>query len=147
LMARSLNKVMLIGNLGKDPEIRNSQDGSKFANFTLATTETWNDSSSGEKKERTEWHRVVVFNQGLAELCEKYLKKGQKVYVEGQLQTRKYNDAQGAEKYATEIVLGKFRGEITMLSAPNNGGAVAYADGSHAEDSKSSSMVDDDIPF
>src|SRR3954453_23149880 len=110
-MAGSVNKVILIGNLGKDPEVRSTQDGSKIVNFSLATSETWNDRASGERKERTEWHRVAIFNERLAEVAEKYLRKGSKVYVEGSLQTRKWTDQQGQERYTTEVVLGKFRGE------------------------------------
>lgn len=114
-MSGSLNKVILIGNLGKDPEIRSTQAGKKIVNLSIATSETWRDRSSGERQERTEWHRVVVFNEKLAEIAERYLKKGMKVYVEGALQTRKWNDQSGAEKFSTEIVLQQFRGEITML--------------------------------
>jgi single-strand DNA-binding protein len=115
-MAGSVNKVILVGNLGKDPEVRSTQDGSKIVNLALATSETWNDRASGERKERTEWHRVVIFNDRIADVAEKYLKKGAKIYVEGALQTRKWTDPSGAEKYTTEIVIGKFRGELTMLS-------------------------------
>ena len=115
-MAGSVNKVILVGNLGKDPEVRSTQDGSKIVNLALATSETWNDRASGERKERTEWHRVVIFNDRIADVAEKYLKKGAKIYVEGALQTRKWTDQSGAEKYTTEIVIGKFRGELTMLS-------------------------------
>ena len=115
-MAGSVNKVILVGNLGKDPEVRATQDGSKIVNLALATSETWNDRASGERKERTEWHRVVIFNDRIADVAEKYLKKGAKIYVEGALQTRKWTDQSGAEKYTTEIVIGKFRGELTMLS-------------------------------
>src|ERR1700709_2211466 len=115
-MAGSVNKVILVGNLGKDPEVRTTQDGTKIVNFTLATSETWNDKASGERKERTEWHRIVVFNERIADVCEKYLKKGAKVYVEGSLQTRKWTDQSGQEKYTTEVVIDRFRGEMTMLS-------------------------------
>ncbi|MGI4952988.1 MAG: single-stranded DNA-binding protein [Janthinobacterium lividum] len=115
-MAGSVNKVILVGNLGKDPEVRNAQNGTKIVNFTLATSETWNDKASGEKKERTEWHRVVVFNERIADVAERYLKKGAKVYVEGSLQTRKWTDQSGQEKYTTEVVIDRFRGEMTMLS-------------------------------
>jgi len=125
-MAGSVNKVILIGNLGKDPEIRNLQDGSKVANFTMATSETWNDRASGERKEKTEWHRVVVFNDRLCDVAEKYLRKGGKVYVEGALQTRKWTDQTGQEKFTTEIVISKFRGEITMLDSRNAGGEGGY---------------------
>jgi single-strand DNA-binding protein len=124
-MAGSVNKVILIGNLGKDPEIRNGQDGSKIVNFTLATSETWNDRASGERKEKTEWHRVVVFNDRIADVVEKYVRKGHKVYIEGALQTRKWTDQSGQEKYTTEIVIGKFRGELTMLESRANAGSDA----------------------
>ena len=115
-MAGSVNKVILVGNLGKDPETRTMQDGTKIVNFTLATSETWNDRASGERKEKTEWHRVVVFNDRIADVVEKYLRKGAKVYVEGALQTRKWTDQAGQEKYTTEVVIGRFKGELTMLS-------------------------------
>ena len=111
----SLNKVMLIGNLGKDPEIRHTQDGKAIVNLTVATSENWKDKATGEKKEKTEWHRVVIFNEGLAKVAEAYLKKGSTVYLEGQLQTRKWTDKDGVEKYSTEIVLQNFRGEMELL--------------------------------
>jgi single-strand DNA-binding protein len=111
----SLNKVLLIGNLGKDPEVRHTQDGKPIVNLTLATSESWRDKSSGERKEKTEWHRVVIFNEGLAKVAEQYLKKGSTVYLEGQLQTRKWTDKDGAEKYSTEIVLQQYRGELVLL--------------------------------
>src|ERR1700758_114847 len=114
-MAGSINKVILVGNLGRDPEIRSTQDGMRIANLAVATSETWRDKMSGERKERTEWHRVVIFNERLAEVAEKYLKKGAKVYVEGALQTRKWTDNSGQERYTTEVVLTRFRGELTML--------------------------------
>src|SRR6266568_9146657 len=114
-MAGSVNKVILVGNLGRDPEIRSTQDGTRIANFTLATSENWRDRVSGERKERTEWHRVVIFNDRLSEIAEKYLKKGAKVYVEGQLQTRKWTDQQGIERYSTEVVLQGFNSQLTML--------------------------------
>jgi single-strand DNA-binding protein len=131
-MAGSVNKVILIGNLGRDPEIRSTQDGQRIAQFTLATSENWRDRASGERKERTEWHRVVIFNERLAEIAEKYLKKGSKVYLEGQLQTRKWTDNQGQERYTTEIVLGRFRGELTMLD-----GARGASGGGPAMDEES----------
>jgi single-strand DNA-binding protein len=111
----SLNKVTLIGNLGRDPEIRTTQDGTKIANLSIATSEHWKDKSSGERREKSEWHRVVIFNERLTEIAEKYLKKGSKIYLEGALQTRKWSDKDGVEKYTTEVVLQKFRGEIVML--------------------------------
>jgi single-strand DNA-binding protein len=116
-MAGSVNKVILVGNLGKDPEVRSTQSGSKIVNFTLATSDTWNDKASGERKERTEWHRVVIFNDRLADIAERYLRKGRKVYVEGSLQTRKWTDQSGQEKYTTEIVIDRFRGELTLLDS------------------------------
>jgi single-strand DNA-binding protein len=121
-MAGSVNKVILVGNLGKDPEIRSTQDGSKIVNLTLATSETWNDRASGERKEKTEWHRVVIFNDRTADVAEKYLKKGAKIYVEGSLQTRKWTDQQGQERYTTEIVIGRFNGQLTMLDGRSGGG-------------------------
>ena len=114
-MAGSVNKVILIGNLGKDPEIRTLNSGDRVANLRIATSETWRDRSSGERKEKTEWHQVVIFNENIVKVAEQYLKKGSTVYVEGALQTRKWTDQQGVEKYSTEIVLQKFRGELTML--------------------------------
>lgn len=116
----SLNKVMLIGNLGKDPEVRHTQDGKAIVNLTLATSESWKDKATGEKKEKTEWHRVVIFNDGLAKVAEAYLKKGSTVYLEGQLQTRKWTDKDGVEKYSTEIVLQNFKGELVMLGGKDN---------------------------
>jgi single-strand DNA-binding protein len=118
-MAGSVNKVILIGNLGKDPEVRTTQAGSKIVSFTLATSETWSDRASGERKERTEWHRVVVFNEAIADIAERFLTKGVKVYVEGQLQTRKWTDQGGQEHYTTEVVVPRFKGEMTMLSRAN----------------------------
>ena len=120
-MAGSVNKVILVGNLGRDPEIRSTQDGMRIANLNLATSESWRDKMSGERKEKTEWHRVVIFNERLTELAEKYLRKGSKVYVEGALQTRKWTDNAGVEKYSTEVVLQKFRGELTMLDGAGSG--------------------------
>ena len=124
-MAGSVNKVILVGNLGRDPEVRTMQggDGGKVVQLSVATSETWRDRGSGERRERTEWHRVVIFNPNLAEVAEKYLRKGSKVYVEGQLQTRKWTDPQsGQDRYTTEIVLGRFRGELTMLEGRGEGG-------------------------
>lgn len=121
-MAGSINKVTLVGNLGRDPEVRTAQDGSKIVNLNVATSETWKDRATGERKEKTEWHRVVIFNPGLAEVAERYLKKGSLVGVEGALQTRKWTDQSGQEKYSTEIVIGRFKGELTLLDkAPGNG--------------------------
>ena len=125
-MAGSVNKVTLIGNLGRDPEMRSTQDGNRIATFTVATSDTWRDRVSGERKERTEWHRIVIFNERLAEIAEKYLRKGSKVYLEGALQTRKWTDQGGQERTTTEVVLPKFRGELTMLDGAGGGrGAMA----------------------
>src|SRR3972149_5179947 len=127
-MAGSVNKAILIGDLGRDPEIRSLQDGNRVANLSVATSESWRDKSSGERRERTEWHRVVIFNERLVEVAEKYLHKGSKIYLEGQLQTRKWTDQSGAEKYTTEVVLQRFRGELTMLDSRGAGaGAGAGA--------------------
>ncbi len=115
-MAGSVNKVILVGNLGKDPEARSFQNGGKVVNFTLATSETWNDRGSGERREKTEWHNVVIRNEKLGEIAEKYLRKGAKVYIEGSIQSRKYQDQSGADRYITEVIVGPFRGEMTLLS-------------------------------
>ncbi len=122
-MAGSVNKVILVGNVGRDPEIRSTQDGTRVANLSLATSESWRDKNSGERKERTEWHRVVIFNERLVDVVEKNDKKGAKLYIEGALQTRKWTDNTGAEKYTTEVVLQRFRGELTMLDSRGGGGA------------------------
>ncbi|MBO6542171.1 MAG: single-stranded DNA-binding protein [Alphaproteobacteria bacterium] len=121
-MAGSVNKVILVGNLGADPEIRNMQDGRPVCNLRIATSETWRDKSSGERRERTEWHRVVIFNEGLCRVAEQYLKKGAKVYIEGQIQTRKWQDQSGQDRYSTEIVLQGFNSTLTMLDSRNAGG-------------------------
>ena len=121
-MAGSVNKVILVGNLGRDPEVRHTNDGNPIVNLSVATSESWRDRSSGERRERTEWHRVVIFNERLGEVAQKYLQKGSKVYLEGQLQTRKWTDQQGVEKYTTEVVLNRFRGELTMLDSRSGGG-------------------------
>ena len=120
-MAGSVNKVILVGNIGKDPEIRSTQSGGKIANLTLATSETWNDKASGERKEKTEWHRVVVFNERIADVAERFLKKGRKVFVEGSLQTRKWTDQSGVEKFTTEVVIDRFRGDLVLIDS-NRGG-------------------------
>jgi single-strand DNA-binding protein len=130
-MAGSVNKVILVGNLGKDPEVRSTQDGSKIVNLTLATSDTWNDRASGERKERTEWHRVVIFNDRVADVAERFLKKGAKIYVEGSLQTRKWTDQQGQERYTTEVVIGRFNGQLTMLDG--RGGSESGGFGGGAE--------------
>ena len=128
-MAGSVNKVILVGNLGKDPEVRSTQDGSKIVNLTLATSETWNDRASGERKERTEWHRVVIFNDRVADVAERFLKKGAKIYVEGSLQTRKWTDQQGQERYTTEVVIGRFNGQLTMLDGRGGGEGAGFGGG------------------
>jgi single-strand DNA-binding protein len=126
-----VNKVILVGNLGKDPEVRTTQDGTKIVNFTLATSESWNDRASGERKERTEWHRVVIFNENVANVAEKYLRKGRKVYVEGSLQTRKWTDQSGQEKYTTEVVIGRFKGDLQLIDsrAEGEGGGAGESEG------------------
>lgn len=123
-MAGSVNKVILIGNMGADPEIRRTQDGKPIANLRIATSESWRDKATGERKEKTEWHRVVIFNEAICGVAEKYLRKGSKVYLEGQLQTRKWTDQQGVEKYSTEVVLQGFNGVLTMLDAPAKNGSA-----------------------
>jgi len=135
-MAGSVNKVILVGNLGADPEIRRLNSGEPVVNIRIATSESWRDKNSGERKEKTEWHNVVIFNEGIAKVAEQYLKKGMKVYVEGSLQTRKWTDQQGNDKYMTEVVLQKFRGELQMLDAPNKG-----------EQRAASNDDDSEIPF
>src|SRR3954471_12428205 len=127
-MAGSVNKVILIGNLGKDPEIRRTQDGRPIANLSVATSESWRDKTSGERKEKTEWHRVVIFNEGLCKIVEQYLKKGSKVYLEGALQTRKWQDKDGNDKYSTEVVLQGFNSQLTMLDTRGGGGGADASD-------------------
>ncbi len=157
-MAGSVNKAILIGNLGRDPEVRRTQDGNPIVTFSVATNESWKDRQTGERRDRTEWHRVVIFNEHLADIAERYLRKGSKVYLEGQLQTRKWTDQSGQERYTTEVVLGRFRGELTMLDGRRDGGGGDYGDpgpGAAAEDSGAaegasgfeSQNLDDDIPF
>ena len=126
-MAGSVNKVILIGNLGTDPEIRRTQDGRPIANLSVATSESWRDKTTGERKEKTEWHRVVVFNEGLCKIIEQYLKKGSKVYLEGALQTRKWTDKEGHDQYSTEVVLQGFNSQLTMLDTRGGGGGAAPA--------------------
>jgi len=121
-MAGSVNKVILVGNLGRDPEVRSFQNGGRVANLSLATSENWRDRQSGERREKTEWHRVAVFNENLVKVCENYLRKGSKVYIEGQLETRKWQDQSGQDRYTTEIVLRPYRGELTMLDGRSEGG-------------------------
>ena len=160
-MANSLNKVTLVGNIGRDPEVRSFQNGSKVCNLSLATSERWKDKETNEPKEKTEWHRIVVFNDKLVEIIEKYVHKGSKVYIEGQLETRKWTDASGAEKYSTEVVLRPYRGEIIFLdskSEVDNSSSNAIEDdnvsSSKIENESSNNSVeelasdlDDDIPF
>jgi single-strand DNA-binding protein len=134
-MAGSVNKVILVGNLGRDPEIRSTGDGMRIANLALATSESWRDRNSGERKERTEWHRVVIFNERLVEVVEKYVKKGSKLYIEGALQTRKWTDNQGQERYSTEVVLQRFRGELTMLDGAGGARGGATEGGADYDDS------------
>ena len=170
-MAGSVNKVILVGNLGRDPEVKSMQDGRSMVNMSIATSDTWRDRQSGERKERTEWHRVVIFNEKLAEVAQKYVRKGSKVYVEGQLQTRKWTDQSGQEKYTTEVVLQRFRGELTILDGRGGSGGETGDDdrgANRGEFGRSSPMdkrpamagagagggksgyasdLDDDIPF
>src|SRR6202000_1398478 len=161
-MAGSVNKVILVGNLGRDPEIRTLGSGDRVANLRIATTETWRDKSTGERKEKTEWHSVVIFNENIVKVAENYLRKGSTVYVEGALQTRKWTDQQGVEKYSTEIVLQRFRGELTMLGGRGEGASAGGSDdyGSSSQGFSSggraqgsgpresfSADLDDEIPF
>ena len=166
-MAGSVNKVILIGNLGKDPEIRTLNSGDRVANLRIATSEQWRDKATGERKEKTEWHQIVIFNENIVKVAENYLKKGSTVYIEGSLQTRKYTDAQGVEKYSTEIVLQRFNGQLTMLGgrADSQGGGQGggYGGGGRSDDDYSSGFstggankpsgpkesydLNDDIPF
>ena len=166
-MAGSVNKVILVGNLGKDPEIRRTQDGRPIANLSIATSETWRDKGTGERKEKTEWHRVVIFNEGLCKVAEQYLKKGAKVYIEGALQTRKWTDQSGVEKYSTEVVLQGFNSVLTMLDGRSGGGGGNFGPDDSGGDfggdrvsspprravaaagagGRGNSDMDDDIPF
>ena len=154
-MAGSLNKVMLIGNLGADPEVRSFQNGGRVCNLRIATSEQWRDRDSGERRERTDWHNVAIFSDGLIGICEQYLKKGSKVFVEGQLRTRKWQDQSGNDRYSTEVVLQGFNGTLTMLDGRNSGGG-SYDGPSSIDDYSSSggndtapanTDLDDDIPF
>src|SRR6478736_4258329 len=163
-MAGSVNKVILVGNLGKDPEVRRMQDGRPVVNMSVATSESWRDKATGERKEKTEWHRVVIFNEGLAKIAEQYLKKGSKVYLEGALQTRKWTDQSGVEKYSTEVVLQGFNSTLTMLDGRSGGGGGSFGSDDGGDFGSSSpansaprravaagggrnSDMDDDIPF
>lgn len=147
----SINKVILIGNLGKDPEIRSTQDGREIANLVVATSDSWTDKNSGEKRERTEWHKVAIFNPGLVGLAKKYLHKGSKVYIEGQLQTRKWQDNTGMDRYVTEVVLQGYNGVITFLDKPQGGGGNYATAGNdpvpHNEHAPAHADLDDEIPF
>jgi single-strand DNA-binding protein len=165
-MAGSVNKVILVGNLGKDPEVRTTQDGTKIVNFNVATGDNWTDKATGERKERTEWHRVVIFNDRIGDVAERYLRKGSKVYVEGSLQTRKWTDQSGQERYTTEVVIGRFKGELQLLdrAGPREEGGMAESggfrerpaarpsgaaqkDGPSWDAPKGASDLDDEIPF
>jgi single-strand DNA-binding protein len=147
-MAGSVNKVILVGNLGRDPEVRRMTNGDPIVNLNVATSENWKDKATGERKEKTEWHRVVIFNENLARVAEQYLHKGSKVYLEGQLQTRKYTDKDGMEKYSTEVVLSRFRGEMVLLDSRGSGAAVGGpAAVSEAPASFDRGALDDEIPF
>jgi single-strand DNA-binding protein len=156
-VAGSVNKVIIVGNLGRDPEIRTFQNGGRVASFSVATSESWKDKATGERKERTEWHRISVLNENLVGVVEKFIKKGSKVYIEGQLETRKYTDKDGVEKYTTEVVLRPFRGEITMLDSKGGGSgaandyddapAQAAASGGGSFGGGGKGAIDDDIPF
>lgn len=152
-MAGSVNKVILVGNLGRDPEIRAMQSGDRVANLSIATSDTWTDKSSGERREKTEWHRVVVFNQNQINFIEKYASKGTKVYVEGALETRKYTDQSGAEKYTTEVVVKNFKGEVNLLdrggssAGPSDAGDAPYSGGQSSGSFSARDDLEDDIPF
>ena len=147
----SVNKVILIGNVGQDPEIKNTQDGRELATFSLATSENWKDKNSGEKREKTEWHRIVVYSQGLVGVIKNYIKKGTKLYLEGQLQTRKWSDSNGVEKYTTEIVLQNFNSALQILDNKSGGGSVDSYDRGSSDSRKNSNVsveeADDEIPF
>ncbi|MFP6705551.1 MAG: single-stranded DNA-binding protein [Alphaproteobacteria bacterium] len=156
-MAGSVNKVILVGNLGRDPEVRNMQSGDPIVHLNLATSESWKDKNSGERREKTEWHRVVIFNENLGRIAQQYLRKGSKVYIEGALQTRKWQDQSGVEKYTTEVVLQRFRGELTMLDSRADGGGGGggggggnYGGGGGGDgfnDGGGGGDLDDEIPF
>ena len=164
-MAGSVNKVILVGNLGKDPEVRTMNNGGEVVSFSIATSENWNDKASGERKEKTEWHNIVIFNENLGRIAKQYLRKGSSVYVEGQLQTRKWTDQNGNDRYTTEVVLQRFRGELTLLGGREGGGGSGGGASNWGEDRGSSpfggggskapsgggsafdSDLDDDVPF
>jgi len=140
-MSGSVNKCIIVGNLGKDPEIRSLQSGVRVCNLSVATSESWKDKTTGERKEKSEWHRVVVFNENLIQVAEKYLRKGSKVYIEGALETRKWTDQSGQDKYSTEVVIKQFRGELTMLDGRSEAGSGAQSN------SPSNEIADDQIPY
>lgn len=154
-MSGSVNKVILVGNLGADPEIRRTQDGRAIANLRIATSESWKDKASGERKEKTEWHRVVIFNEGLCKVAEQYLQKGAKVYIEGTIQTRKWTDQSGVEKYSTEVVLNGYGGVLTMLDKANGESRAGSDERSNdyasatgrPQPRRAAADLDDDIPF
>jgi single-strand DNA-binding protein len=148
-MAGSVNKVTLIGNLGKDPDVRRTNAGDPIVHLSVATSESWRDKATGERKERTEWHRVVIFNENLGKVAEQYLRKGAKVYLEGQLQTRKWTDKDGAERYSTEVVLQRFRGELVMLDSRGDSGGAPARTSASSEPATSfeRNEMDDEIPF
>ena len=160
-MAGSVNKVMLLGNLGQDPVVRTSQDGNKIVQLSIATSDRWKDRNSGEQREKTEWHRVVIFNENLSNIAEQYLKKGSTVFIEGQLQTRKWQDQNGIDKYTTEVVLGRFRGELAMIGSRSDSPNISDTQDHVSEDNASNEItqkdsnppmggagdLDDEIPF
>ena len=150
-MAGSVNKVIIVGNLGKDPEIRTFPNGGKVCNFPVATSETWKDRSSGERQERTNWHNIAIFNENLAQVAEQYLRKGSKVYVEGQLETRKWQDQAGNDRYTTEVVLRNFRGELTLLDGRSENNNSNFSETASIDDESSDKVltndIDDEIPF
>lgn len=146
-MAGSVNKVIIVGNLGRDPEIRSMPNGDRVANLSVATSETWKDKSSGERKEKTEWHRVTIFNDNIVKVVESYVKKGSTVYIEGALQTRKWTDQAGVEKYSTEIVVSRFKGELTMLGGRSEGGSGEAREPVQQSAPAQSYDLNDDIPF
>ena len=150
-MAGSVNKVILIGNLGRDPEVRTFQNGGKVCNFSIATSDTWKDRNSGERQERTNWHNIAIFNENLAQIAEQYLRKGSKVYVEGQLETRKWQDQAGNDRYTTEVVLRNFRGELTLLDGRSENNNSNFSENASIDDESSDKVltndIDDEIPF
>ncbi|MCQ0040833.1 MAG: single-stranded DNA-binding protein [Bombella sp.] len=159
-MAGSVNKVILVGNLGREPEVRNTQSGSKIVNLAIATSDTWNDRNTGKRRDRTEWHRVVIFNERVGDVAERYLRKGRKVYIEGELRTRKWTDQKSVEKYTTEVVIAQYRGDLVLLDSPNQGqsqptqstnqtSTQRYQNGSSMSDAAGygDPNLDDEIPF